>query len=782
MKIPRVKLNLYVLASVSFLALTVSMPASAVSTVFGSGEQVKESTQNIVLAASKLGGSAGYNLKEMHSNLDQVDKRLKQSNRFKTAHKQATEYFEEAESYHRKITEYHLGEFDNSHPDWVAAIKRLKDTRDAIEQFHQVKVLGKPPVKVAAPAKVGDEPLNSLVVYEISKADADLQGVRELLSDTERGESRLQKARGDLAEAERKHQKIREDFKGKFSTHHPDYLAAVERVEATRIAILNYEKNQPAKAAASSAGTPAKSAPKKAQTSAMAKPKQKVNEGPIDSNVAYKLKEVVSDLNDVDKFLDPAVQFDTGPAGRISKAEPLLKDVDLKIESIRRDYAGKFSESHSTFSDIIARISTSKASVKNYKGSNKGALTAKATYDSLSSANRQNLAWLRGHLKSLAVMSPEQNSLTYGNNILHKMETSYSALADALKGKAPADDPILMEIEAAIVKGRAYVAAMPERIASKNSAKNSELDAKHQAAASKIHTRFKDLGYLSDLHRERVGTIVWSQTELELKDGDASKLTDKFKLTDPIYGRAFLPRSLGNTPVLWPGGADKNKPHPMDKFAYELRVFFNGQELQVFRGAFSDQSLAQQHGQLLTVLPITPNPIPAESGNMIEAEAWRKVTNKMPAGTYNVRFEMRGGRYGRVSAKPIAVGEFKITRSKGERIFARGKFPSDNFDGQDINILKSQIKKNLNQRGVAPKSILNITITDDWVFGAFTDTKVKHRSVPVAILEADKDGDGVCEYRTTKFRSRLAGDEWSVLREISEACMNCDTGEIECPK
>ena len=47
-----------------------------------------------------------------------------------------------------------------------------------------------------------------------------------------------------------------------------------------------------------------------------------------------------------------------------------------------------------------------------------------------------------------------------------------------------------------------------------------------------------------------------------------------------------------------------------------------------------------------------------------------------------------------------------------------------------------------------------------------------------AILYADGDGDGVCEYELANFRSRWAGNSWSVLRR---AQVGGGGDDIECP-
>ncbi len=129
------------------------------------------------------------------------------------------------------------------------------------------------------------------------------------------------------------------------------------------------------------------------------------------------------------------------------------------------------------------------------------------------------------------------------------------------------------------------------------------------------------------------------------------------------------------------------------------------------------------------------------------------------------------------SKAPLATGAFTLFKSAGERITARGTFPGDNFGGaDDVNQLKAQIAKNLVGLGIPLSSILDISLMDDWVLGAFTDTKQQWRMMRAAILYAD--GDGVCEYEIANFRARLAGTTWGVLRKAQVG----GGGDVECPE
>ncbi len=229
-------------------------------------------TTFVRVAAAKLTGSVGHNLKKVNGNLQQLEKVLKQTSRPKAFYKQAKDYLEEADDAYQKIVKNSNGKFDENYPDWLAATKRLAVGREALARYHRERVLGEPPAAKSetAAGPAADGPLDSRVAYAIGKADADLKDIEKAFSSDDRPAHRLRRARESLADAEYKQGKVKTDFAGKFSASHPDWKAALDRLAAARGAIAAYEARQStgkvqAKATPKPASaTPAASKPEKA--------------------------------------------------------------------------------------------------------------------------------------------------------------------------------------------------------------------------------------------------------------------------------------------------------------------------------------------------------------------------------------------------------------------------------------------------------------------------------------------------------------------------------------
>ena len=429
--------------------------------------------------------------------------------------------------------------------------------------------------------------------------------------------------RGSLEEAEYRHQKIKSDFAGKFSETHPDYLAAGARVAAARAAIAQYESDQSAKQAAATSSAASQQQETAASTATVApstteptpEPVEAEAAGPLDSLVVRELKTVVEFLESAEKVLDPALQMDSGPAGRVAKATPLLEDAEWKLNSIRQNYSGKFSEDHPDFAAVVDRLAADRAALEAFSGDNSKALLATATYEALSYDERNAVDRMR----------------EVARRPLADYEKDYEFLTTVLEGKVAADNPILVEMNEIIAEQRQWVAEAPAREAAQKAEEGAALSAKHGAIVEAVRAQFKDWGPVNALHGAHVGQIVWSRdtTQKVVQTDDAKLLDERFSLVDPLYATAFLARSLGNTAVWSP---HTGEPRENFDFSYTLRLFIDDREIGTGALGFYRGELDPDNGKVVTVLPFTPNPVPIETGFVEEAEDWRQGDGRLGIG------------------------------------------------------------------------------------------------------------------------------------------------------
>ncbi|MEQ9639229.1 MAG: hypothetical protein RIM84_04325 [Alphaproteobacteria bacterium] len=304
-------------------------------------------------------------------------------------------------------------------------------------------------------------------------------------------------------------------------------------------------------------------------------------------------------------------------------------------------------------------------------------------------------------------------------------------------------------------------------------------DAKNEKKKQEILTRFNDQGMTSKLHEKNAGRIVWSKKIIGFKAQDSAKLEDTFALSDPIFGRVLLARSLGNTPIYADGFAE---PHAMREFDYDVKLYIDGKNVPVAFGVFQQGGLDGDAGQKWTTWQFAPHPVPMDDGFKRDAEPWRKATSGLAEGAHDVRFEIFATNGQFRSAAPIAVGEFTLKVGAGERIAATGAFPATSYSGGDADEIAAAMRKAL--VGPVAKSadeIRDLSVTSEWNPLVYSDTKRRYRAISGAVLWADSNDDGVCRYTTYNFVSDSTGPQsWGPLR-FRSFCNGCEEGNAECP-
>ena len=114
----------------------------------------------------------------------------------------------------------------------------------------------------------------------------------------------------------------------------------------------------------------------------------------------------------------------------------------------------------------------------------------------------------------------------------------------------------------------------------------------------------KDQGFTSPVHKKHVKQIVWSKSVIAFNNVANAVLETKFKLTDPIYGRIFLERSIRNTPVY---SSANNKPIENTKNSYEMKLFIDGKDAGGGFGVFEEGYFNDDIGKTWTTWQFSPH-------------------------------------------------------------------------------------------------------------------------------------------------------------------------------
>lgn len=478
-------------------------------------------------------------------------------------------------------------------------------------------------------------------------------------------------------------------------------------------------------------------------------------------------------VNAANDYLDKAqALIEKGETGQA--ARPIGQAAE-EFDNIHKYYAGSFDENHPTLVALKQRIDTLSASAKGApaaasggQAAQQGAAAPSGPPPLLREANEALIEVERGNYGNTDADYQRMQGL---------VETAERAYAE-LQAKGGVDKRDMMALESRVASARAKLDQLYKRTPAAAAAAQVATDKANEAKRQQIMARFKDQGMTSKVHEQHVGRIVWAKKEIGFKAQDKAELLDKFSLSDPIYGRIYLARSLGNTPIYSDQFAE---PHAMREFDYDVRLYVDGKNVAVKFGVFRQYSMEADAGQKWTTFQLVPHAVPMEDYYKGDGEAWRKATSGLAEGLHEVRFEVYATNGSFHSRGPIAVGEFTLKVGAGERIAATGAFPATSYKGGDAAEIAAAMRKSL-VGPVAKRAdeIRDVSVTSEWNHRVYTDTKRRFRVISGAVLWADSNDDGVCRYTTYNFVSDEAGAQsWGPLR-FHSFCNGCAEGNAEC--
>ena len=298
--------------------------------------------------------------------------------------------------------------------------------------------------------------------------------------------------------------------------------------------------------------------------------------------------------------------------------------------------------------------------------------------------------------------------------------------------------------------------------------------------AQEVSWYTKDQGFTSSVHKKYVKQIVWSKSVISSDKQESAVLETRFSLTDQIYGRLFLERSIRNTPVY---SSANNKPLENTRNSFEWKLFIDGKDTGGSFGVFYDAYFNDPEGKTWTTWQFSPQLFNPDAGEEQQiGTAWEKAVRGLSKGEHEVRFDLWGVNGTHRSSEPLTSGTFTLVVSKGERVSTTAKFPSETYSGSDAAVLSKQLKNALINKGKASASeIKRLAITGNWTFNSYTDSKKKYRKISAAVLFADKDNDGVCRFVTYNFISDKNGNDWTAPR-FHSFCNGCPEGDVDCLK
>lgn len=595
------------------------------------------------------------------------------------------------------------------------------------------------------------EDLSSNIMRRVNAANEYLDKAEEAIKG-----GRAEHAPGILKSARQEYDNIFNYYKGSFDPDHPTLTSLKERMDG-----IEAQLSAPVETTEVKEVSPAK------------------GDAELSANIRRRIDAADRHLVWVNK----AAAKGTDDPGELNAAK-------MEYNSIFEYYKGSFDPEHPDLVALKNRIDAAEKAAKDgVAETNQSAPleSNRRAVEDLPSQMGEDLVGVALSLRTLenrletAGSSQQPGSYVPGvKSDLEIVEEKFSKFNSTYHGGIPAEHSAYLQVQTRLQNDREAVANLDQQAQTEMSAQQGAATAAFAADVERIHGKFNQLEPTSTLHGNNPGRMVWSTRQINMSDQDNITLQNTFKLTDPIFGRLYLHYSLGNTPVYSQSGGAK--PETNDIFGYEFRLFIDGQEKVHKFDLFDSGNMAGAAGETWTTWQFAPSPVPYDETFSQEAEAWRKTTQGLSAGTHTVRFELWGTQGSYRTMEAISVGEFSLVVGQGDRVTSGLKFPEDSFSGSGKNDIREAMKRAM--VGAVAKSsdeIIKVAVTSDWKTGVYSDSKRKYRTISGAILWYDKDDDGYCRFTTYNFVSdHSGGDNWGTLK-FKSFCIGCPEGDVERP-
>jgi hypothetical protein len=262
----------------------------------------------------------------------------------------------------------------------------------------------------------------------------------------------------------------------------------------------------------------------------------------------------------------------------------------------------------------------------------------------------------------------------------------------------------------------------------------------------------QDQGMTSETHRKNVGKILWAKERIKKDIQDQIKYETTFDISDPLYGRVYLEKSLPRLSE----GQGKNCYNNNSNF--RLKVYVDG----VDKG-FINQNYFPD-GSTWTTCQINLNLSPGDSADATNGgvpENWSEQLKGLTNGPHKFKFEFYGGD-GDNCLKKFAEGSFTLNKSGGQ---VAGK----------LKILPVALKKDANLEASMIKAIKSkgwqnetpvkvVIVEEDWRIIRDVLGNILRREINTNVVL--KKNDGTCRLTDISFTQEYKGNNKYGITEV----------------
>lgn len=253
----------------------------------------------------------------------------------------------------------------------------------------------------------------------------------------------------------------------------------------------------------------------------------------------------------------------------------------------------------------------------------------------------------------------------------------------------------------------------------------------------------QDQGMTGETHRKNVGKILWAKQRILKDQQDRIKYETKFDVSDPLYGRVFLEKSLPRLSEEQGENCYNNNSN------FRLKVYVDGVDQGVINRSYFPG------GSEWTTCQINLNLAAGDSADDVNGgvpDTWAKLVKELGNGAHQVRCEFYGGD-GDKCLKKFAEGSFTLIKT-GEQVAAKMKTLPTALK-KDAK-LEAEMIAAIKRRGWANESPVKIVIIEaDWRIIRDLLGNIVRREINTNVVL--KKTDGSCRLTDISFTQEYKG-------------------------
>jgi hypothetical protein len=262
----------------------------------------------------------------------------------------------------------------------------------------------------------------------------------------------------------------------------------------------------------------------------------------------------------------------------------------------------------------------------------------------------------------------------------------------------------------------------------------------------------QDQGMTSETHRKNVGKILWAKERIKKDIMDQVKYETDFDISDPLYGRVFLEKSLPRLSEVQDNNCYNNNSN------FRLKVYADG----IDKGFINQNYLPG--GSTWTTCQINLTLSPGDNGDDVNGgvpEKWAELLKELSNGNHEFKFEFYGGD-GDNCLKKFAEGSFALNKT-GEQVAGKLKTLPVSLR-KDANLEASMIKA-INSKGWQNESPVKVVIVEeDWRIIRDLLGNILRREINTNVIL--KKNDGTCRLTDISFTQEYKGKNKYGITEV----------------